>query len=90
MNKGKFIDMSKLDARYVLSDSDTDSSLDSEVSEISVQEETASDLANVTVEDIDDLELEEALASSPVVSSNVDTSCVMTESVSRRLSMPGL
>ena len=90
LHKGKFIDMSKLDARYVLSDSDTDSSLDSEVSEISVQEETASDLAIVTVEDIDDLELEEALASSPLVSSNVDTSCVMTESVSRRLSMPGL
>ena len=82
---GKFIDMSQIDARYVLNDSDTDTSLDSNVSEVSLHDVPGEE---VSIEEIDDFELEEAMSASPVPKTLSDA--IHSErNVRRRITLPG-
>ena len=81
--RGKLIDLSQIDARF-LSDSDTDSSLDSNVSEVSVLEVTG---AEVSIEDISDFELEEALADSPGPKRQESSDTVSGRNVRRKISL---
>ena len=69
MKKGKFIDMTELDQKYLnKSLSDTDISLDSDVSEVSLLEDSTSKLEafrdmDISIDErVDDFELEEAFA----------------------------
>lgn len=65
VNRGKLIDLEASDPKYLLSDSDTDSSIDSDMSDVSANE-SGDDLEEIIDENVDDMELEEALSESPV------------------------
>ena len=56
MKRGKLIDMSSIDPKFLLSESETDNSIDSDLSEASLDT-----TENVEVDDTDDIDLEEAL-----------------------------
>ena len=58
LKRGKLIDLSTTDPKYLTSDSETDSSIDSDLSEVSANQR---DDKVVDVDENDDINLEEAL-----------------------------
>ena len=61
--RGNLIDLSSTDPKFLLSDSDTDCSIDSDLIEVSVN--TTEDL-EVEVDETDDMNLEEALCKADI------------------------
>ena len=84
-SRGKFIDISQTHPKYLLSDSDTDSSIDSDMSEVSC-ENSVEDVEVTIDETVDDMELEEALSASPVAAEEVDQ-IVYERNAKRKLSL---
>ena len=77
--------MSQIDARYITSDSDTDTSLDSNVTDVSLCDVTG---AEVSIEEIDDIDLEEVMTASPVPKT-LNDSINSDRNVRRKIALPG-
>ena len=87
-HKGSYINIDDTDPKYLLSESDTDASIDSTKLDVSSVENSDDDIEVAIDESIDDMELEEALSASPSIAAvEEESQRVCERNVRRKLSI---